>query len=111
MHLLHSSIEPFAIVHLQQKHNCRQQETRHLPPNRRKRKTTTMAFITDNRTATATLADRASALIANMSEVLATRKLYRTTYNELHALTNRELADLGIHRSSIKAIALGATKK
>lgn len=111
MHLLHSSIEPFAIVQLQQKHNSRSQETRQLPPVRRKRKTMTMVFITENRTAVAALADRASALIANLSEYIATRKLYNTTYNELHALTNRELADLGIHRSSIRAIALDAANK
>ncbi|MCK0119424.1 MAG: DUF1127 domain-containing protein [Yoonia sp.] len=70
-----------------------------------------MAFITENRTATVTLADRATALFANISEAYAQRKLYKTTYNELQSLTNRELADLGIHRSMIKRIALDAAQK
>lgn len=70
-----------------------------------------MAFITDNRTATVTLADRATALFANISEAYAQRKLYNTTFNELQALSNRELADLGIHRSMIKRVALEATQK
>ncbi len=35
----------------------------------------------------------------------ATRRVYRTTLDELHALSNRELADLGLHRSELKRIA------
>jgi uncharacterized protein YjiS (DUF1127 family) len=70
-----------------------------------------MAFITENRTATVTLADRAVALFAQISEAHAQRKLYNTTYSELQSLTNRELTDLGIHRSMIKRIAMEATQK
>ena len=35
----------------------------------------------------------------------ATRRIYRTTLRELSALSNRELADLGLHRSELKRIA------
>lgn len=35
----------------------------------------------------------------------ATRRIYRTTLSELSELTNRELADLGLHRSELKRIA------
>ncbi len=36
------------------------------------------------------------------------RKIYRTTVNELSSLSARGLSDLGIHRGSIKQIALEA---
>lgn len=32
-------------------------------------------------------------------------QLIRQTYNELNALSDRELADLGLHRSNLKAVA------
>ena len=35
----------------------------------------------------------------------AKRKIYRTTLTELESLSSRDLADLGISRSSIKEIA------
>lgn len=70
-----------------------------------------MAFISMNRTATVTLADRFSAYAAQIADAYAQHKVYKTTYHELQELTNRELADLGIHRSMIKSIALEASKK
>jgi len=39
---------------------------------------------------------------------LAKQKIYRQTYGELSRLTDRELADIGMHRSNIKSIALEA---
>lgn len=71
----------------------------------------TMAFITDNRTATVSIADRFAAFASKFAEAYAQRKLYNTTYRELNALSNRELADLDIHRSMIKSIALEAAAK
>ena len=68
-----------------------------------------MAFITENRTAAVTLADRFAAFAANVSAAYAQRKLYRATFHELEALSDRDLADLGIHRSMIKSIALEAS--
>lgn len=38
----------------------------------------------------------------------AKRKVYRDTYHELSMLTDRDLADLGFHRSSIRNLALEA---
>lgn len=38
----------------------------------------------------------------------AKRKVYRETYHELSMLTDRDLADLGIPRSSIRRVALEA---
>ena len=42
---------------------------------------------------------------ANFQEARARRSMYYTTLRELQALTNRDLADLGLSRSSIKSIA------
>ena len=42
---------------------------------------------------------------ANFQEVRARRSVYYTTLRELQALTNRDLADLGLCRSNIKSIA------
>lgn len=45
------------------------------------------------------------ALIAALSETLARRKVYRQTLRELKSLSNRELADMGLHRSMITRVA------
>ncbi|WP_424831100.1 DUF1127 domain-containing protein [Ruegeria sp.] len=37
-------------------------------------------------------------------------RVYRQTVNELSALSNRELADLGLHRSMIRRVAMQATE-
>ncbi|WP_223274754.1 DUF1127 domain-containing protein [Tateyamaria sp. syn59] len=39
------------------------------------------------------------------AERRAKQRVYRTTLNELNALSNRELADLGLHRSELKRVA------
>ena len=43
-----------------------------------------------------------------MRQALAKRKVYRATLSELSALTDRDLRDLGIPRSSIKRLAMEA---
>ena len=35
----------------------------------------------------------------------ATRRVYNATLSELDALSNRELADLGLHRSELRRVA------
>jgi len=69
-----------------------------------------MAYVADNRTTTISITDRLSTVFARIAETRAEQKLYRQTFNELNALSARELADLGIHRSSIKSIALEAAR-
>ena len=48
---------------------------------------------------------------ANMSERWTRYKTYRATLTELQQLTDRDLADLGITRGSIRSIALEASQK
>ena len=62
------------------------------------------AYGTSNLT-TGALRDRVSARIDALRDGLRRRRLYNRTYNELSALSNRDLADLGISRSSIRSIA------
>lgn len=44
-------------------------------------------------------------LVADLRDHLARRGLYRQTVRELNALSDRELADLGINRAMIRGIA------
>jgi len=67
-----------------------------------------MAFATDTRSASSSLGDRFAAFRANFADAAAKRKLYKTTIAELEVLSNRDLADLGLHRSTIKTLAFEA---
>lgn len=44
-------------------------------------------------------------MLARLRKGLADYRLYRATLHELSSLTDRELSDLGIHRSMIHEIA------
>lgn len=67
-----------------------------------------MAYITGNRTATAPLSERLSALRTQMVASYNNWRVYRNTLNELQDLSMREMADLGINPSMVKRIALEA---
>lgn len=67
-----------------------------------------MAFITDTRTGGTPLSTRFAALRANFAAARAQRKIFTTTFAELDALSNRDLNDLGLSRSSIRAVAMEA---
>ncbi|MBN9887327.1 DUF1127 domain-containing protein [Salipiger abyssi] len=51
------------------------------------------------------LTGRFADLAAGLREHLARRRLYKETFRELAALSNRELGDLGLNRSMIRRIA------
>ncbi|WP_380058346.1 DUF1127 domain-containing protein [Falsihalocynthiibacter sp. SS001] len=70
-----------------------------------------MAFATEIRATEAGIQDRIIAAYKGLAEKVSCYNTYRTTVNELNALSGRELADLGIHRSMIKGIALEAAYK
>ncbi|WP_203232287.1 DUF1127 domain-containing protein [Gemmobacter caeruleus] len=67
-----------------------------------------MAYVNTTRLAQVGLAERIAAVIADVRTAMARRAIYRQTVRELKALNNRELADLGIHRSMITRMALEA---
>ncbi len=68
-----------------------------------------MAFYTDTVGKDASLLARTLAALSDrlghISELLVRRKVERTTYFELSALSDRELNDLGIARCDIRRIA------
>ncbi|WP_299148847.1 DUF1127 domain-containing protein [uncultured Tateyamaria sp.] len=47
----------------------------------------------------------AARILETAAERRAQNRIYRTTLGELDALSNRELADLGMHRSELKRVA------
>ncbi|MDW4497440.1 DUF1127 domain-containing protein [Sulfitobacter sp. D35] len=71
-----------------------------------------MAYMTNTAANSSSLLERAFAYSATFFEAAAERqakrRVYRATFNELHALSNRELADLGLHRSQLRQVALEA---
>ncbi len=67
-----------------------------------------MAYANDIRVAGFNLTERLNALRSAMADRSTKNKVYRQTISELNALTNRDLEDLGIHRSMIKSIAIEA---
>lgn len=101
MQFLHSSIAGPAIVQLQHLSHVWANETndshmRHL----------NMAYATDTSALRhGALADRLSALIIDIRARLARRSVFKTTYRELSALSDRELNDLGLNRTEIRRIA------
>lgn len=60
---------------------------------------------THNAAATFGIAGRFMAAIQRLQENRARRVIYRQTVRELNALTNRDLADLGINRTMITRLA------
>ena len=58
--------------------------------------------------AIAELVGKAVSLVSNAAEAFALKREYRKTVSELSSLSGRELADLGLNRSSIRAAAYEA---
>lgn len=64
-----------------------------------------MAYASDIRTANGSLTDRFAALTKNLGARYARHKTFRQTLNELSALSDRDLRDLGLTRSEIRSVA------
>ena len=67
-----------------------------------------MTYATQSRTTATSLVERLNTFRAAIADRYASHKIYRATLSELSALTDRDLADLGISRSMIKGIAMEA---
>jgi uncharacterized protein YjiS (DUF1127 family) len=64
-----------------------------------------MAYANTTRASGMGIADRIAGLLGTARTVLAKRRMYAQTWRELNALTDRELADLGMHRALIAEVA------
>lgn len=64
-----------------------------------------MAYVNTTRVARKGLLDRLMAFKDSMATAIQSRQVYLRTVAELNALTDRELADLGIARIAIPEIA------
>ena len=69
-----------------------------------------MAFFIDTHSREAGFGARLASTVADMlngvAKIMARRNVARTTFNELAALSNAELADMGLARCQIRRIAL-----
>lgn len=64
-----------------------------------------MAYASTHAAHRGTAFDRIATLTSRIATALRERRLYRATFNGLSALSNRELADLGLTRGEIHAVA------
>lgn len=64
-----------------------------------------MAYATHTQTGPLSLLARIAEIREQAAEAFAAWRIYRSTVNELSALGDRELSDLGIARSQIRALA------
>ena len=67
-----------------------------------------MAYV-NSRSASLGFADRFQSVVKTVKEAVARRALYNQTLSELSSLTDRDLTDLGLSRSSIADIAREAS--
>ncbi|MCB2109840.1 MAG: DUF1127 domain-containing protein [Defluviimonas sp.] len=64
-----------------------------------------MAYLYIARGVEHVIGERINAFLEGIRENRLRRRVYRQTLNELSALSDRDLADLGMHRSLIPGIA------
>lgn len=119
MRFLHGSIEGVSIVHMQHPNHLvgnaaviatsnaaalpRDPTRGPMPPEIERR---TMAYMTQGALrAQGGLLSRLAEARTALGERLARRAVYRRTLNEMSMLSDRDLADLGVHRSQLRSIA------
>lgn len=64
-----------------------------------------MAYVNSTRSVSVSFSDRFSALLKVAQEMIERRRVYARTVDELSALSDRDLADLGLSRSNISSVA------
>ena len=67
-----------------------------------------MAYAAENRVLGLNLSARIDAAVESFKASRTKRKVYTQTVNELSSLSNKELADIGMSRGMIRAVALEA---
>jgi len=64
-----------------------------------------MAYVVSNRVSGFSLVEFAANTVANVKAALARRAVYTRTLAELNALSDRDLADLGVVRAQVADLA------
>lgn len=64
-----------------------------------------MAYVSTSPAVSAPILGRVTAVFASLRQSQADYRLFKNTMSELQSLETRELTDLGIYRSDIRAIA------
>jgi len=107
MYFLHGSIASKGIVQLQHlPHLCLNSGTEDTDADMNEVRHRHMAITTQIFTnAQSGLGTRFNALVEAFQQHRAKRRVFRDTYAELSALSNRDLADLGLARSEISRLA------
>ena len=108
--MLHSGNSTLEIVQLQHYTHIHGVGGTSLPFTNPAAQEANMATVSDFIPSAAPLKNRFETMVASFIEGAQRRKVYRTTFNELQNLSNRELSDLGIGRSEIRRIALEAAE-
>lgn len=71
----------------------------------------TMAYLNQTSAQTSSFTARVAAVFERFAARQRQNRLYRETYNGLNALTDRELSDLGLHRSELARVARDAVNR
>ncbi|KIN64573.1 hypothetical protein Z946_3465 [Sulfitobacter noctilucicola] len=64
-----------------------------------------MAYLNTSAAQGSTFGFRAAAIFQNIATRIRQRRIYNETFDGLSALSNRDLADLGLHRCNLRQIA------
>ncbi|MDZ4136884.1 MAG: DUF1127 domain-containing protein [Paracoccaceae bacterium] len=67
-----------------------------------------MTYVNTTRVGHHSLADRFGMAVKSVKLAMQRRRVFNQTVRELNALSSRDLADLGLHRSMITRVALEA---
>ncbi len=108
MQFLHGSIEDVSIVHLQQNVKLGPTETKE------QQLTPEAKSMSKQMTLSAPIAHEPAflrSILERVAEKWAQNKVYRETLNELRALSDRDLSDLGLSRANIRYVAREAALK
>ncbi len=64
-----------------------------------------MAYVNSSRSAQVSFSDRFAALVKVVGDLIERRRVYNQTLFELNSLSDRDLSDLGLSRSTIAQVA------
>ncbi len=70
-----------------------------------------MAYVNSSRSAQVSFYDRFAAVVKVVSDLIERRRVYNQTLFELNNLSDRDLSDLGLSRSTLAEVAREAAYK